>query len=210
MQRFGLHLGWLAALLFALALAAFGATTPGFEHARHPIGLLGAADAPRALAYNGFVFALPGLALVAFALALERALLRQGLGRSMRLATGMLAIAALAFAAQALLPLDPRDFDSTASRRHAVAHSLALLAWLPAVLLLALATAGHVATRRWILPLALCAVALVLQLVWPASAWWPGWDGRPGWSQRLLLATWFAAPALLAALALRLPRAAPR
>ena len=194
LPRASLHLGWLAGLLFAAAVAIGGAERPGYLHAAHAVGLLG--TGARGAWFNAIGYAGAGLALAGFALGLESTLSAAGLGRSMRLATGMLVLAGLAFAAQSLLPLDPQDYDGVASRRHAVAHAFALLAWLPGTTLLAVALrARRPAMAATALLGSLCLAALLL---FPATRWWPGWEHRPGAAQRLVLGVFFLVPALLA------------
>jgi hypothetical protein len=202
-RRIGLHLGWVGGLLFAGAVWFAARELPGYEHARHPVGLLGVAAAPSALVFNLVAYGTAGLAVAGFALALEAELMRRGLGRITRLATGMLLIAGLAFAAQGLLPLDPQDLDGSLSRRHAVAHAIALLAWLPSTALFALALWRAPALRGMAWLAAAFALALGGLLVWPATLWLPGWAASPGWAQRLLLLAWFLWPALLAVRLLR-------
>jgi hypothetical protein len=202
-RRIGLHLGWLSGLLFAGAVGMSARGLPGYDHARHPVGLLGAAAAPAPLVFNLVAYGAAGLALAGFALALEAELMRRGLGRTTRLATGMLLIAGLAFAAQGVLPLDPMDLDGPLSRRHAVAHAIALLAWLPFTALLALTLAGTQALRGTALLAAGFALGFGLLLAWPATAWLPAWSNSPGAAQRLLLLVYFLWPALLALRLLR-------
>lgn len=205
-RRFGLHLGWICGLLFAGAVYFAAQGLPGYLHARHPIGLLGVAAAPSALVFNTVAYGVAGLALAGFALALESELMRRGLGRLSRVATGLLLIAALAFAAQGLLPLNPQDLDGPLSRRHAVAHAVALLAWLPSTALLALGLASVPSLRGAGLLAAVFALGFGLLLAWPATHWLPGWAASPGWAQRLVLLIYFLWPALLS---LRLLRREP-
>lgn len=202
-RHFGLHLGWIGGLLFAAAAYFAAQALPGYLHARHPIGLLGAAAAPAALAFNLVAYGAAGLALMGFALALEAELMRRGLGRLARLATGMLLIAGLAFAAQGLLPLDPQDLDGPLSRRHAAAHAIALLAWLPSTALLALTLSSVRTLRGTALLAAVFALGFGLLLAWPATLWLPGWAASPGWAQRLVLLLYFLWPAWLALRLLR-------
>lgn len=201
----GLHLGWLAGLLAGAALLYAASVTPGYSHARHPVGLLGSAPLPVADLYNLAGLVAPGVCLAGFALAAERRLVALGHGRLLRVATGLLLIAGLAFAAQGLLPFDARDLDGPASRRHAVAHALALLAWLASTALLVPALRRRPAPA-WASSVAACsALALGLLLAWPPTAWLPAWTAAPGHAQRSALALFFLWPALLALGLLRLP-----
>lgn len=190
-----LHLGWFAGLCFGASV--LGATSlAGFEHARH-VGLLGSALAPQALAFNLIGFGLTGFCMVGFALALERSLEAQEVGRGGRLATSLLLIAGLAFAAQGLFPFDPDDNDGAQSRRHVFAYSIALLAWLPSTVLLAWVLRGRRAWRPlpW-LGLAFT-IAMLLALILP------GGNEEPGQAQRGVFVLYFAWIALVAAVALR-------
>lgn len=128
---------WLAAALFALAVAGFGAASPDFGQLRHPVALLGARGEPHALAFNLAGFALPGLLLAWRAVAL-----RAGRGAArwpVRIGLQLAMLSALAFAAQGALPLDPTDLLAPASRLHASAWMLWWVAFVPGALLLAAA-----------------------------------------------------------------------
>lgn len=183
--------GWGAGIAFALAAIGFAETLPGYAHGRDPVALLGSAVAPHALAFNLMALVLPGLALAAFALVFERAAVREGGGRLLRIATGLLLISGLAFAAQGAFPFDPRDLDGLASRRHALAWSLALLAWLASAPLLALAiTRAPRWPRKAALGILLWIVALIVLGV-------PRAPDTAGLWQRALLAVYFLWPALL-------------
>lgn len=201
--RWGLHAGWLAGGVFALAAWGFAMADPGHVAARHPPGHLGALGAPLAWGWNLLGFVLPGVLLLACALALEGLLQREGAGRCMRLATGLLMLSALAFAAQGLLRFDLQAFDGAASQRHVSALALAVLGQLAAALLLALAVWRR---RGWRLlagvGLAIAAL-LLLFLILPAPQWLPPFQGRPGHAQRLLFGLYFAWFALAAAVGLR-------
>src|SRR5688500_2498093 len=205
-RSFGLHLGWISGLLFAGAVYFAAADLPGYVHARHPIGLLGVAAAPAALAFNLVGYGAAGLALAGFAVALEAELMRRGLGRITRLATGMLLIAGLAFAAQGLLPLDPQDLDGPLSRRHAAAHAIALLAWLPFTVLLVLTLARVATLRGTALLAAVFVLGFGVLLAWPATVWLPGCAASPCWAQRVVLLLYFLWPALLSLRLLRRER----
>lgn len=132
---------WLATgamVLWALALAGFGAASPGFVQALHPVALLGAAGEPRALWFNLGAFVLPGLALAWVALGLRRR--AEDAGWPARIGLQLVLLSALAFAAQGALPIDPRDLDAQASRLHALAWTLWWIAFVPGALL---------ASRAW-------------------------------------------------------------
>lgn len=204
--RLGLHLGWLAGVLFGASVLAAGATLTGFDHARHSLGLLGSALAAHALAFNAIGFGVSGLCLAGFALALERSWTAQGVGRSGRLATHLLVISGLAFAAQAGFPFDPVVVDGAQSRRHVFAYAIVLLAWLPSTVLTAWAVRGRHAWRGLSWLGVAFAVAWLVCLFFPVDHWLPGWGGKPGYAQRLIFLLYFTWPALLSAVALRGPR----
>src|SRR3546814_14653193 len=81
MRQLPLSAAIVAVVLFAAAVAGFGAALDGYSQAIHPVGLLGARGMPHALAFNVLGFVLPGVlaALVAWRL---RASLDDGAPRS--------------------------------------------------------------------------------------------------------------------------------
>lgn len=119
----GRHAGWLAALCGVLAVLGFGAALEGYSQAQHPLALLGARGLPRALAFNLTTFMVPGLLAAVAAMAL-RGRLPTDAGWPARIGARLLLLAALAFAAQGLLPLDPDDLDGPISQWHATAWTL--------------------------------------------------------------------------------------
>lgn len=170
---------WLAAAAAVLAIAAaavLGALLPGYSHLVHPLALPGAEGMPRAAVFNGLVFALPGLLLAICAWRLRGRLQHGGLVA--RLGAAMLLLSTLAYAAQGLLPLDPEDLDAAASRLHASAWTLWLIAF--AVGALAYAQAS---TARGLLRVG--AVAIVIAALFGALAL------PAGLAQRLALLGWF-------------------
>src|SRR3546814_3200643 len=72
-------------------------------------------------------------------------------------------LSALAFAAQGLLPLDPRDLEADASRMHATMWTLWWVALLPAAVLLAFGSRARGPSRA--LGAASVALALVVVLL---------------------------------------------
>src|SRR3546814_13949676 len=70
MRQLPLSAAIVAVVLFAAAVAGFGAALDGYSQAIHPVGLLGARGMPHALAFNVLGFVLPGVlaALVAWPL----------------------------------------------------------------------------------------------------------------------------------------------
>ena len=96
----------------------------------------------------------------------------------------MLAISALAFAAQGLLPLDPNDLEGTTSQRHATCWLLWWLAFAPGALLLGIGSWSLPSWRGWATAFVAAGVLTVVLNVLP-TAWLPG-----PIAQRLLLALW--------------------
>src|SRR3546814_4211817 len=107
-------------------------------------------------------FLLPGVlaALVAWRL---RASLDDGAPWAARIGAWLALLSALAFAAQGLLPLDPRDLESDASRMHATMWTLWWVALLPAAVLLAFGSRARGPSRA--LGAASVALAVVIVLL---------------------------------------------
>jgi hypothetical protein len=202
MNRVALHAGWLAVAVFVAALAGFGATLPGFSQATQAVDVLGARGVPRAAAWNAIGYTLPGLLVTVFAVALQRPLAMAGVGATGRIGGWLLMFSGLAFAAQGLLPIDPRLLDGADSKAHVAAAMLSLVAWLPSALLLPLALRGKAAWHAAVVagPL-LAAIAIACLGLSPRA--WEAIGAGPGVVQRLGLAAQFAWPALAAFCALR-------
>lgn len=128
-------LGLLAAVVFVLAVAGFGAGLDGYAQARHPVALLGARGVPHALAFNLLGFVLPGVLAVAVAERLRRSLPATA-GWAPRVGSQMLLLAGLAFAAMGLLPLDVDDLHGPASQLHASAWMIWVLGFVAGTVLL--------------------------------------------------------------------------
>ena len=170
----------LAAGLFVVALLLANAGVPEYSHRVHPVALRGTAGLPWAFAFNLLAFVLPGALLLWAGLRL-----RSGLGDAgwlARIGIVLVQLSALAFAAQGLLPLDPNDADSTASRLHALAWMLWWIAFVPGVLLLAIGARRGIAFTLTCLTAALL-VPLVAVFA-PIGLW-------VGFAQRLAFALWF-------------------
>jgi Protein of unknown function (DUF998) len=180
MNAFPRHPAWIAVALFTLALLLANVGVPEYSHRVHPVALRGTAGLPWALAYNLLAFVLPGAALVWAGQRLRPALVEAGWAA--RIGIVLVQLSALAFAAQGVVPLDPNDADSTASRLHVLAWMLWWIAFVPGALLLALG-----ARRRTGFALACLAAALLVPLlavVAPIGPW-------VGVAQRLAFALWF-------------------
>lgn len=177
--------GLLAGPWFAVALVFFAARMPEYDHTLHPPALLGAAGMPDARAWNLLGFLLPGL-LATFALqGLHRVLRGRGAGLVARVGMTMLLLSALAFAAQALVPLQlGRAVDAGSARLHIAAWTLWWLAAIAGFLALAAGslrrplTAIGALVAAALMGLALHAPSLPLPL--------PG-----GVRERIALAAWF-------------------
>ena len=202
MNRIVLHAGWLAAVLFLAALAGLGATLPGYSQSMLAVDVLGARGVPHAAAWNALGYALPGLLVAVFAVALQRPLAMAGVGATGRIGGWLLMFSGLAFAAQGLLPLDLRLLDGADSKAHVAAAMLSLVAWLPSALLLPLALRGRPAWRVAVVAGPLLAAAAIACIALPPQAW-EAIGAGPGFAQRLGLCAQFAWPALAAFCALR-------
>ena len=171
---------WIAAALFVLALVIANRGVPEFSHLIHPLALRGSAGLPWAFGFNLLAFVLPG-ALLVFA----GFRLRSGLGDAgwlARIGIVLVQLSALAYAAQGMLPMDPDDADSTATRLHVLAWMLWWIAFVPGALLLG------VGAKRGIGFALTCVAAAVLvpllAVLAPIGLW-------VGIAQRLAFALWF-------------------
>jgi hypothetical protein len=182
-RRIALFAG-IAAVSFAIAVLAFGSMLDDFRQSLHPVALLGAATIPRALAFNVFAFLVPGALAAWIALAL-RSVLPNDAPWAVRIGARLVLLAALAFAAQGLLPLDPDDLEAPATHLHATSWTLWWIAFVPGALLLA-AGQRNVGTTRSLASISV--VAALLVLVFAASPW--HWLPS-GVTQRLAYAAWF-------------------
>ncbi|WP_027081443.1 DUF998 domain-containing protein [Luteimonas mephitis] len=174
-----------AMVLFVAAVAGFGAALEGYSQARHPVGLLGASGVPHALAFNVLGFVLPGL-LAAFVAWRLRVSMGDNAPWVARIGAWMALLSAIAFVAQGLLPLDPGDLESDASRAHATAWTLWWVALLPATLLLALGLRGESESRARVLASIVVAVVVVALAMLPLDLL------APAFAQRVVFATWLA------------------
>lgn len=129
------YAGWLAASLFLVSVAGFGAALPGYSQAQMPVALLGARGFPHALAFNLLAFVVPG-ALAGVVAMIVRRELPVDSGWSARIGAQLVFLSALAFIAMGLLPLDVNDLESDASRLHGTAWMLWTVAYVPGVLML--------------------------------------------------------------------------
>lgn len=177
------HAGWIAALLFVAAVTGFGAALEGYSQLRFPVALLGAKGFPNALAFNLLAFVLPGMLAGVVAMLLRRRL-PAGAGWSLRIGAQLAFLAALAFIAMGLLPLDPRDLESESSRLHGTAWMLWTVAFVPAAVLMGAGLLAYPNARRFAwLCLALAAGVMLAGFVFT--------DFMPaGLAQRIAFGLW--------------------
>lgn len=174
-------LGWLALGAFVLALLGFGAALPGYAAVRHPVALLGAQGVPHALGFNLLGLVLPGVLAMALAVALLRRLPQAGW--RLRIGGQLLLLSGLGLAAMGLLPLDAEDLDGPASRLHASAWLLWLVAGGAGLLLSGLGLRAQVSPALGWRALA-CAGVVLAAALWP----WP----MPALAQRVAFVAWLA------------------
>ena len=148
-----------------------------------PLAWPGADGMPLAWVFNALAWMVPGLVVAVVALRLRA---QAGPSLLAGIALRLMLLAGLAFAAQGVWPLDTRALDGDASRWHATAWMLWLLAFGAGALL------SGIALRRLRWPaLAICAVCLLSPLAL-----------GPIMGPRVLLLAWWAWTLLLA---LRVP-----
>ena len=184
MSRLARFSGVAAALVFVAALIGFGAALEGYGHREYPVALLGATGFPRALAFNLLAFVVPGMLAGVVALDLRRRLPGDA-GWPLRIGAQLVFLSALAFIAMGLLPLDPRDLESNASRLHGTAWMLWNVAFIPGALLLGVTLRSH---RAWTRFATICLLAAGGQVL----AGFVLTDFMPaGVAQRIALGFWF-------------------
>lgn len=182
MSRLLRHAGIAAALLFAVAVYAFGAALPGYLQSQHPVALLGATGIPRGLAFNLVGFVLPGLLACVVAIAL-RGSLREATWPS-RIGAQLVLLSALGFIVMGVLPLDPTDLDSESNRAHATAWMLWCVAFVPGAALLGVSLWGQCAWRMFALVSLLAAASV------PIAAFMLTDTMPAGIAQRIAFAVW--------------------
>lgn len=179
------HGAWIAALLCAGAAIGYAPLLDGYEHALHPLALLGAKGVPRAAGFNLLAFVAPGLLVAGLAWRL-RTWLSDSARWSARVGAEALLLSAIAFAAQGVLPLDPEELDGRASRLHAAEWMLWWIAFAVGGVLLAVGLRGKTAQRRLSAITQFAAVAVpVFALFVPSLL-------AAGIAQRIAFALWFA------------------
>lgn len=184
-----------AGLLCLASLVGFSLPLPGYVHVLMPVGLLGAHGVPRAQAFNLMGFLLPGALMAWSALGLRAALSTGYSGAAIagwwaRIGASLWLLSAMAFAAQGIWSLDPRDLDGATSQRHASMWTLWWIAFVPGGLMLAV---GLWRQRRAAALWALAGASVMLLF-----AALPPWLLYGPIAQRVALAGWFLAYAMVA------------
>ncbi len=177
--RAGLVWVGVAIGLFTLTLLLARLGLPEYSHRVHPLALRGASGLPGAMLFNAGAFLLPGIALLLASQALRPSL--AGHGWAARIGLTLAQLSALAFGLQGALPLDASGQDEHAMRLHALVWMLWWIAFVPAMLLLALGArrgAGFAAAC-----VAAGALVPLLAVLAPVDAW-------VGLAQRLVFALW--------------------
>jgi hypothetical protein len=190
--------GLVAGPLFALALAWFAAPLPNYRHADHPPALLGALGYPGATAWNVVGYGLVGMLALLATQALYLALRDAAAGRTARVGATLALLAALAFTAQGIFPLDiGQAIDVGPSRRHVAAWNLWWIAATSGALLTAFGV-RRLQGWRTLLPVGAIAAALIVMALLVGVG-----DLGNGWLQRIALAAWFGWLAWASLLVLR-------
>lgn len=185
-ERWRIPAALLAIASCVLAAAVAGHAVEGYSHLRHPLALLGARQLQEGTPLFGlFAFVFPGLTGAWIALGV-RDRLPAGSGWSARIGAQLLVLAALAFAAQGVLPLDLDELDGGSSRYHAAAWLLWALAFPAGAVLLAMELWRTPGWRRFA---AVAAVAAVLVVA--GGFLGSGWAGS-ALVQRVAFAVWLA------------------
>jgi hypothetical protein len=160
-DRFLVPVALVAIASCVIAAVVAGLATEGYSHLRHPLALLGARQMEaKGVLFGLFAFVLPGLAGAWIALALRGGVPAGG-GWPGRIGAQLALLAALAFAAQGVLPLDLESMDAGGSRWHSVAWALWALAFPLGALLLAVGLWRVSGWRRFAVLSVLVAVLVV-------------------------------------------------
>lgn len=205
-KRIGLHAGWIAGAVFALALLVLAALTPGYGHAHQPVSFLGMRGAPLAPWWNVLGFGVPGLLVAWFSLALQQALRERGAGAAARIGTWLLLISGLAFAGNGAFPFDPQAPGGMSTKLHVAMLTIALLGFLPATVMLAIGVRRHSGWRALSTAGLLLGAACLASVLQRMTDVLPLLGTHPGYAQRVTLALYFAWLALASVVALRAGR----
>ena len=207
--RLGLHAGWVAGAVFAVALSWLGAVVPGYDHAHMPVSFLGMRGVAQAQCWNIAGFIVPGLLVACFALSLQAPLRRDGAGALARIGTWLLLISGLAFAGNGVFAYDLAEPDGMASKLHVAMLTIALLGFLPATAMFAAALRRVAGWRLLSTAGLLLGLATLLSVLQRMADVVPGLQDHPGYAQRVTLALYFLWLALAARVALRQATAPP-
>lgn len=183
LHRIDRAIGALAAALFVVSVAGFGAALPGYRALGHPVALLGATGVPHAQLFSWLGFVLPGLVSSFIGMRLLLGLPRLSPWYP-RVGAQMLVLAGFGFAAMGLLPLDASDIQSRASQFHASAWMVWVLAFVPGAGMYGLGALRLPGGRALGLLHLGCGVAMVLA-AFVLQAWMPA-----PLAQRLAFACW--------------------
>ena len=173
---------------YGLALLGFGAVLPGYSQETNPMALLGARGLPHWVAFNALGFVVPGLlAWWAHVRAGWRWQTRTlPLGPVAAVGWTLCTMAALAFAAQGVLPVDPsKGFGYGVGRLHTAAYMVWWIAFAAGTVLLAIGGGENFPLRRARIG-TLGALAAILALVL-----FVGIPGAPALGQKIAFAIWF-------------------
>jgi hypothetical protein len=168
-----------------------------------PVGFLGMRGVPMAAYWNSAGFIVPGMLVAWFALSLLAPLQRDGAGMLARIGVWLLLISGVAFAGNGVFAYDLAEPDGPASKLHVAMLTIALLAFLPAALSLALGLRVRPRWRTLVGPGLLLALALLLSVAQRMADLVPMLQGNPGYAQRITLALYFLWLALASWVALR-------
>lgn len=173
---------------FVVALLGFGAVLPGYSQATNPMALLGARGVPRWLAFDALGFVVPGmLAWWAHVRAGWRWQTRTlPMGPVAAIGWTLCTMAALAFAAQGMLPVDAtKGFGYGVGRLHTAAYMVWWIAFAAGAVLLAIGGGENAPLRRvriGTLAALVVVIAFVLLVAIP---------GAPALGQKIAFAVWF-------------------
>ena len=125
-------LAFAANLLFWPLMFAMAALRPNYSHLHQAISELGSYGAPRMWLWNVLGYIIPGILLAVFGWCFVRRIRPRSL-----IAAGLLALAGVFLAVSGAFPADMADRAGPATRLHLVGLMGSALAWLPAMIVVA-------------------------------------------------------------------------
>jgi hypothetical protein len=159
---------------------------PNYRHADHPPALRGAIGYPGAIAWNLVGYGLAGMLALLATQALYLALRNAAAGRLARIGATLALLAALAFIAQGIYPLDiDQAIDAGPSRRHVAVWNRWWIAAATGALLTAFGV-RRLQGWRTLLPAGAVAATLIVMALLVGVG-----DLGNGSLQRIALAAWF-------------------